>query len=112
MGTGERQLSDAFGDRQFDGIVQPCPFQQPAKKDHWLQIELVGDDDRPIPWEAYIVELPSGQRIRGYLDENGIGRLEQLQEAGSCRVCFPRLDQDAWEALASSSPGTDGSEPA
>ena len=92
-------MKPSFDERPHDQVIEPCSIQQSKPAPHWLEIELLGEDDGPIPWEEYLVELPSGQLIRGYLDEQGIGRLDRLQEVGVCRICFPQLDRAAWREL-------------
>ena len=76
----------------------PLEPAAPALK-HWLEIELVGEDDKPIPGEAYRVKLPDGTTVSGHLDNEGFARLDQLDEQGECEVCFPNLDKAAWEKL-------------
>jgi hypothetical protein len=77
-----------------DPSVQPCTLA--AKGTHWVAIELVGEDDRPVPWEAYEVTLPGGDKVSGFLDSDGKARVEG-PDSGSCVVCFPDLDAAAWE---------------
>jgi len=62
----------------------------------WIEVELVGDDDKPVPGEKYRVTLPDGSVEEGTLDENGVARIEQFQ-SGECKITFPELDQEAWE---------------
>lgn len=66
---------------------------------HWIEIELVGEDDQPIAGEAYVVELPDGTRRSGRLDGDGFARIDGIQGGGSCKVSFPKLDQEAWQKL-------------
>ena len=68
---------------------------------HWIEIELVGEDGKPIPGEAYCVLLPDGSKVAGLLDANGYARLDRLPAGGACQVCFPDLDGDAWQWLES-----------
>lgn len=68
----------------------------PAATTHWIEIEMIGEDDRPIAWEGYAVELPDGQVMTGHLDENGWARIEAIGSPGECRIAFPRLDRRAW----------------
>jgi hypothetical protein len=75
--------------------VAMCPPH--PKPVHWIEIELVGEDDQPIPWEEYLVTLPDGTEAAGYLDENGFVRIDNIEQAGMCRIRFPRLDREAWE---------------
>ncbi|MBL8175827.1 MAG: hypothetical protein JNK48_14220 [Bryobacterales bacterium] len=78
--------------------VTPCPLEK--KPVHWIEIELVGEDSQPVPWEEYQVVLPDGTEAGGYLDENGFVRIDGIETAGMCRIWFPRLDRDAWEEAA------------
>ena len=66
------------------------------EKTSWIEIELVDEDDNPVPGERYRVELPDGSIAEGSLDENGFKRIEGI-EPGSCKVSFPNLDEEAWE---------------
>ena len=75
--------------------------QQEEKEDKtsWIEIELVGEDDVGIPGEKYRVTLPDGETVAtGTLDEKGFARVEGFAK-GTCKVCFPSLDKDAWEKI-------------
>jgi hypothetical protein len=77
------------------------PQQQEGKaeeKTSWIEIELVGEDDEPIPGEKYRITLPDDTVAEGTLDEKGIARVEGF-EKGACKVCFPALDKEAWEKI-------------
>ena len=87
-------MSEPFSNSEPGTVVQPCQESVPQ---HWIEIELVGEDDNPIPWEEYEVTLPGGETVRGYLDEDGWARVEGIARPGGCRVTFPRLDQEAWD---------------
>jgi type VI secretion system secreted protein VgrG len=92
MATGS-----GFGSSPAAGAVQPCPSPTPA---HWLEIELLDEDGKPVPGEAYKVTLPSGQEVSGFLNDQGKERLDPVADAGSCQVSFPKLDASAWDAAA------------
>ena len=96
------QGSPSAQDGATDEAVQPCPLI--AKKQHWVEIELVGEDDRPIPWQPYEITLPGGSRLSGFLDAKGKARVESL-EGGSCTISFPELDMDAWDWYSESAQG-------
>lgn len=70
--------------------------ENPPPQLSWIEIELVGEDDKPIPGERYRITLPDRSVAEGTLDHNGFARVEGF-ESGTCEVCFPDLDQDAWE---------------
>ena len=86
------------------GSVQTKPHK-PAKtqeeketKKSWIEIELVGEDDKPIPGIRYRVTLPDETVAEGSLDEKGFARVESF-EPGPCKVTFPDLDEEAWEKI-------------
>ena len=62
----------------------------------WIEIELVDEEDNPVPGEKYKITLPDGRVKTGTLDENGFARVEGI-DPGTCKVTFPNLDKDAWE---------------
>ena len=61
----------------------------------WIEIQLVDEQDRPVPSEQYSIELPDGLVRNGSLDAEGLARLDGLQP-GTCKVTFPRLDGREW----------------
>ena len=85
-------------DREADGCAGP-PGQTVGIGTHWIEIELVGEDDRGIAGEAYTIKLPDGAEAHGHLDPNGMALLEGLEQSGVCSVQFPNLDRDAWEEI-------------
>lgn len=85
------------------GSVKTKPFKPPAeeekgeeKKLSWVEIEMVGEDKKPIPGIKYRITLPDDSVSEGTLDEKGCARVEGF-EPGNCKITFPDLDQDAWE---------------
>ena len=58
-------------------------------------VELIGEDDGPIPSEAYRIELPDGTVRTGRLDSQGRARVHGI-DPGNCVVTFPELDEAAW----------------
>jgi len=74
----------------------PQTEEEKAKKTSWIEIELVGEDDKPIPGEAYRVTLPDDSVATGSLDQHGLARIEGI-EPGTCKITFPDLDKEAWE---------------
>lgn len=84
-------------------IEDDLPPYRPAaapEKLHWIEIELVGEDDKPIPNEAYEITLPDQTVKKGRLNKDGYARIDRLKTAGDCKVCFPKLDKGAWEKIA------------
>jgi hypothetical protein len=70
--------------------------EEAAKKATWIEIQLAGEDGKPIPDEPFRVTLPDGSIEEGVLDGDGLARIEGF-ESGNCKVTFPNLDQEAWE---------------
>ena len=66
----------------------------------WVEVQLVGEDDSPIPGHPYEIELPGGRLVKGNLDAEGKVRLESIPP-GQCRVSFPDLDKSAWTPIES-----------
>jgi type VI secretion system secreted protein VgrG len=79
-----------------------APTHSPASeenrdKKHWIEIQLVGEDGKPVPGHPYRITLPDGSTVaQGTLDGNGSARVENI-DPGNCKVTFPNLDKDAWE---------------
>jgi uncharacterized protein involved in type VI secretion and phage assembly len=66
------------------------------EKVSFVEVELVGSDNKPVSGVAYRLELPDGTIKTGVTDQNGKVRYDGI-EAGECKVSFPELDKDAWE---------------
>jgi len=83
-----------FSSKPVDDISNSCS----CDKKTWIEIELVGEDDKPIPKEKYVIELPDGAKKEGVLDDEGKARVEEIENK-NCRVSFPDMDQEAWEGI-------------
>jgi len=71
-------------------------------KKSWVEIELVDEDDNPVPGEKYKVTLPDGKTVaEGTLDEVGYAKVSGI-DPGTCKITFPTLDKDAWEKASGS----------
>ena len=64
-------------------------------KTGWIEIQLVDEDNKPVPGEPYSVTLPDGSVADGTLDEKGFARIDHI-DPGSCQITFPNLDKNAW----------------
>jgi hypothetical protein len=84
-----------FGTSEAGSAVQPCPLKKEPPGTGWLAIKLIGEDNKPFGWEEYVVVVPGGDTIKGFLDEEGCAKIENLKE-GTCRVCFPKIDAKDW----------------
>lgn len=74
----------------------PQSEEEKEKKTSWIEIELVDEEDNPVPGEKYKITLPDGSVAEGTLDEKGLARVDGI-EPGTCKITFPELDKDAWE---------------
>jgi len=79
-------------------VPPPNPTEWKGKELTWIELELVGMDDKPVTGELYEITVPDGRVYRGSTDQNGVGRVQGF-EPGDCKITFPRLDQGAWEEL-------------
>jgi len=97
------------GDVLFIPDIRPKEVKEPTndvykyrmkgeKHLHWIEIELIGEDDEPIPNKKYKVTLPDGSIKEGNLDQKGWARVEG-NPAGQCEVTFPELDKEAWKFI-------------
>lgn len=73
---------------------------QPCHRGHYVEIQLLGEDERPVPGEKYRITLPDGRIVTGELNVLGAAYVADIPEPGKCLVCFPALDYEAWEPLA------------
>ncbi|MDF1747898.1 MAG: hypothetical protein P1V34_03385 [Alphaproteobacteria bacterium] len=78
---------------------QENPTGVPTKKekDHFIIVELVGENGEPIPNEFCRLTLPDGAVVER--ETNSQGKVEEYGILeGDCVIEFPNLDKDAWEA--------------
>jgi len=82
---------EQFGSQPADGTTVTCADTT------WIDIELVGDDEKPVPHARFQIFRPDRTLLgEGRLDENGCGGFERIDD-GEYEVCFPDLDREAWE---------------
>lgn len=72
------------------------PTEEDIEEKSWIEIELVDEEDQPVPGEKYKITLPEGSVAQGTLDNKGFARVEGI-DPGTCQITFPNLDKDAWE---------------
>jgi hypothetical protein len=72
--------------------------EEEAEEKTWIEIELVDENDEPVPGEKYRITLPDGRVAEGTLDTNGSARVSGI-DPGTCQITFPDLDKEAWERL-------------
>lgn len=68
-----------------------------SEPSHFIELELVDQDELPVPGEAYSIKLPDGRTVTGRLDNTGRATVTGIKDAGSCQVSFPNLDVSVWE---------------
>ena len=79
-----------------------APWHDPNSEENkdkksWIEIELVDQDNKPVPGERYRVTLPDGATLaEGTLDEKGFARVDGI-DPGTCKVTFPNLDKSSWD---------------
>ncbi len=88
--------SGATPEEGEDSSSSSKPYRKDEAKTSWIEIELVDEEDQPVPGERYEITLPDGSVARGTLDQYGFARVDGI-DPGNCRITFPRLDQEAWE---------------
>jgi hypothetical protein len=98
-GSGGSTVAPAHrpAQQQSSSSEEAADSEEPTEaKTSWIEIELIGEDDQPIPGEPYRITLPDGTVADGTLDEKGQARVEGFA-SGNCTLTFPNLDKDAWE---------------
>ena len=65
---------------------------------HWIEVQLLGEDDEAISGARCQIVLPNGQTIVRTTDRFGLVRVDGV-DAGDCEISFPDLDREAVEAL-------------
>jgi hypothetical protein len=78
-------------------VCEQARRQVEAKPVHWIEIEMVDEEDQPVSGERYVIVLPNGRAIQGFLDSKGQARVDGVEDAGNCQVLFPELDLEAWQ---------------
>jgi len=82
--------------------LEPAPLpEQPIAEapENYVTIQLVGEDGAGIPGARYRLVLPDETIREGTLDGSGIATVRG-RFSGTCKVSFPELDSEAWEAAA------------
>lgn len=67
------------------------------KAQHWIEVQLIGEDDEAISGARCQIVLPNGQTIVRTTDRFGLVRIDGVEEAGDCEISFLDLDTEAWE---------------
>jgi hypothetical protein len=88
--------SGKYGSTPVEPHKPPKTKDEKEKKKAWIEIELVDDEDKPVPGESYKITLPDDTVAEGTLDEKGFARVDGI-EPGTCKITFPDLDKNAWK---------------
>ena len=97
--AAQRQTkSGKYGSEKTAAHKGPQSQEEKEKKLSWIEFEMVGEDDKPIPGVRYKVTLPDDTVSEGSLNEKGFAKIDGF-EPGNCRITFPDLDGGAWEKI-------------
>ncbi len=91
-----------YGSTKVKPFKPPTEEEKEEKKEElsWIEIKLLGEDDEPISGEKYRITLPDGSVVEGTLDDKGFARVKGFEKGkGTCKICFPTLDKNAWETV-------------
>jgi hypothetical protein len=77
--------SQQQGDWQSPGAVRPC------SQKCWIEVQLLDNDDQPVPREPYWIKLPDGSIRQGKLNDQGSIRFDGIP-CGTCTVRWPNFD--------------------
>jgi type VI secretion system secreted protein VgrG len=92
-----KQQTGKYGSTSLKPNKPPETEEEKQKKTGWIEIELVDQDDQPVPGESYRIILPDGESVaEGTLDEKGFARIEDI-EPGTCKITFQNQDKDSWK---------------
>jgi hypothetical protein len=75
-------------------MTVPCPADAT-----WIEVQLVDQDQRPMPGEKYRVKLPDSSLMEGTLDKDGKVRFDNIV-AGQAEITFPEIDAREWGAAS------------
>ena len=71
----ERRRGNLSGGRGRRSTCETCPL-----KSRWIELELVGQDDKPVVNERYVVVVTDSAERKGKTDTNGFARVAGFPE--------------------------------
>ncbi|MGZ8711341.1 MAG: hypothetical protein ACXW28_14060 [Thermoanaerobaculia bacterium] len=80
---------------QDEEAAQAASTADQAEETHYIEVELLDDEGKPIANEAYFVELPDGSSKSGRTDAKGFARIDGV-DPGTAKVTFPDLDKKSY----------------
>lgn len=92
----QKAKSGKYGEESETPYKSPQTEEEKQQKNSWIEIELVDEEDNPVPGEPFKVTLPDGTVFSGTLDEKGFAKIEGIKQ-GTCQITFTKLDKKAWE---------------
>lgn len=92
------QLEKKEGKYGSEQVKPHNPTEEEIEEKSWIEIEMVDEEDEPVPSEKYKITLPDDSVAQGTLDNKGFARVEGI-DPGTCKITFPELDKDAWEKI-------------
>jgi hypothetical protein len=92
--------SGKYGSQKVKPFKPPTEEEVEEKEEQlsWIEIELVDEEDEPVPGKKYKITLPDDSVAEGTLDDKGFARVKGF-EKGTCKVSFLELDKEAWEKI-------------
>jgi hypothetical protein len=92
--------SGKYGSEKVKPHKPPTEEEKEDKKDElsWIEIELVDEEDKPVPGKTYKITLSDNSVIEGTLDGEGFARHDGIPK-GTCKVTFPEFDKNTWEKI-------------
>lgn len=87
--------STPLQDEEAAKAAKPPAAAEP-EPEHWIEIELLDDEGKPIAGERYFVEMPDGSSLSGRTDGQGRARVDGV-DPGTARVSFPDLDKKLYQ---------------
>ena len=80
---------------QDEEAAQAASTADQVEETHYIEIELLDEDGKPVADEAYFVELPDGSTKSGRTDAKGFARIDGV-DPGTAKVSFPDLDKKSY----------------
>jgi hypothetical protein len=80
---------------QDEEAAQAASTADQVEETHYIEIELVDDEGKPVANEAWFVELPDGTTKSGRTDAKGYARIDGI-DPGTAKITFPDMDKDTY----------------
>lgn len=90
-------LPDLDADAWDQGNVKETKIEEEPW--HWIELQLVDEEELPVPNLECVVALPDGGTRRLVSDDMGRIWVEGIQSPDDCMISFPALDAEAWEVV-------------